>query len=321
MLRYAARRLLATVPVVLGVTLVTFLLIHVVAGDFVPGLTLNPHLSAEDIDRIRTNLGLDEPLYAQYLTWLSSVVTGDLGHSLVDGTPVSTLIGERILATVLLVGTAILIGLLIAVPLGVTQAVRSGSAFDNAVSAVTAVGYSIPQFWLSLMAILLFSVSFRQWGLPSLPSSGDQTPFDGSLPDRIVHLVLPTLVLSLGYIATWARFVRSSMLGVLSSDYVRTARAKGMSERRVIGAHALRNALLPLITMVSLELPALFSGAAVIEIVFGWPGIGQLAFNRALQYDYTTVLGITVFVAIFVLIANFLADIAYTFANPRIRFQ
>ena len=321
MLRYAARRLLATIPVLLAVTLATFLLLHIVAGSFVPGLKLNPHLSLEDIDRIRTNLGLNEPLYAQYFTWVSQVATGDFGHSLVDGTAVSTLIGDTIWATVLLVGTAMLLGLLIAVPLGVIQAVRAASKFDNVTSAVVAVGYALPQFWISLIAILVFSVMFKQWGLPSLPSSGDRSPFDGSVPDRVSHLILPASVLSLAYIATWSRFVRSSMLEVLSSDYVRTARAKGMSEFRVVSVHALRNALLPLITMVSLELPALVGGAAVVEIVFGWPGVGQLAFNRALQYDYTTVLGITVFIAILVLFANFVADIAYMFANPRIRLQ
>jgi peptide/nickel transport system permease protein len=321
LLRYALRRLIATVPVVLGVSLATFLLVHIVAGNFVPGLQLNPHLSAADIDRIRTNLGLDRPLYEQYVTWLAQIATGNFGHSLVDGTPVSSLIGDHVGATLELVGTAIAIGLLVAVPLGVFQSVRANSLFDHIASAGTAFGYSIPQFWLALMAILLFSVSLRQWGLPALPSSGDQSPFDGSLPDRIAHLLMPATVLSLAYIATWSRFVRSSMLEVLSSDYVRTARSKGMRETRVVLVHALRNALLPLITMVSLELPALFSGAAVIEIVFGWPGIGQLAFNRALQYDYTSVMGLVTFVAIFVLLANFLADLAYTIANPRIRLR
>jgi peptide/nickel transport system permease protein len=321
LLRYAVRRLLVTVPVILVVSLTTFLLIHVVAGNFVPGLKLNPHLSVADIDRIRTNLGLDQPLYQQYLTWLSQIATGNFGHSLVDGTPVSMLIADHIGATLVLVGTALVFGLLVAIPLGVLQAVRSNTVFDQVASAGTAFGYSIPQFWLALMAILLFSVAFRQWGLPALPSSGDQSPFDGSLPDRLWHLIMPAGVLSLAYIATWSRYVRSSMLEVLSSDYVRTARAKGMRELRVLGVHALRNALLPLITMVSLELPALFSGAAVVEIVFGWPGIGQLAFNRALQYDYTTVMGLTTFVAIFVLLANFLADVAYTVANPRIRYR
>jgi peptide/nickel transport system permease protein len=321
LLRYAIRRLLVTVPVILVVSLATFLLIHVVAGNFVPGLKLNPHLSAADIDRIRTNLGLDRPLYQQYFTWLAQIVSGNFGHSLVDGTPVSALIGDHIGATLELVGTALAFGLLVAIPLGVLQAVRSNTVLDQVASAGTAFGYSIPQFWLGLMAILLFSVAFRQWGLPALPSSGDQSPFDGSLPDRLSHLILPAGVLSLAYIATWSRYVRSSLLEVLSSDYVRTARAKGMREVRVVGVHALRNALLPLITMVSLELPSLFSGAAVVEIVFGWPGVGQLAFNRALQYDYTTVMGLTTFVAIFVLLANFLADVAYTVANPRIRYQ
>jgi peptide/nickel transport system permease protein len=278
-------------------------------------------MSEADIERIRSNLGLDQPLYKQYLTWLSQIATGNFGRSLVDGTPVSLLIRDHVGATFELVVSAILLGLVVAVPLGIIQAVRSNGSLDQVASVVTALGYATPQFWLSLMGILLFAVAFRQWGLPALPSSGDQSPFDGSLPDRLVHLVLPATVLSVAYIATWSKFVRSSTLEVLNSDYIRTARSKGMSEVRVVGIHALRNALLPLITLVSLELPALFSGAAVVEIVFGWPGIGQLAYNRALQYDYTTVMGLTTFVAIFVLMANFLADVAYSIVNPRIRYR
>jgi peptide/nickel transport system permease protein len=315
------RRILAMVPVVLIVSVVTFALIHFVAGEFVPGLTLNPHLTGEDIDRIRGNLGLDQPLVQQYLTWLVQLLKGDFGYSLTDGSSVWSLIADHLSATLLLVGTAMIVALVVAVPLGVFQAVRPNSRFDKVTSVGAAIGYSTPQFWLGLIAILVFSVWIRDWGLPGLPSSGDQTPFDGSIADRAKHLILPVSVLSLGYIATWSRFVRSSTLEVLSSDYVRTARSKGMSETRVVYVHALRNSLLPVITLVALELPALVSGAAVVEIVFGWPGIGQLAYNRALQYDYTTVMGLTLFATILVLVGNLLADLLYSVVNPRIRYR
>ena len=309
------------VPVVFIVSLVTFGLIHYVARDFVPGLQVNSRLTPEDISRVRSNLGLDRPLPARYLTWLSELAQGNFGYSLIDGSSVWSLIGERIGSTLILVGTAMGLALVISVPLGVLQAIRANSRFDRAASVTAAVGYSTPQFWLGLIAILLFSVKFQEWGLPSLPSSGDRTPFNGSFSDRIAHLILPTAVLALGYIATWSRFIRSSTLEVLGSDYVRTARAKGMSETRVVFIHALRNSLLPLVTLVALELPALVSGAAVVEIVFGWPGIGQLAYTRSLEYDYTTVMGLTLFATVLVLLANLLADLMYGVVNPRIRYQ
>jgi peptide/nickel transport system permease protein len=315
------RRLLAVIPVVVLVSVVTFVLLHVVSGSFVPGLTINPHMSQADLDRIRGNLGLNKPLYEQYWIWLSHIVTLDFGNSLINGTPVTQLISEHIGATLVLVGTAIAFGLIVAVPLGIVQALRSGSGVDKASSAATAVGFATPQFWLGLIGILLFSVYFKEWGLPSLPATGDQTPFDGSLPDRVRHLIMPAAVLSIAYVATWSRFIRSSALEVMSSDYIRTARAKGMSERRVVYVHALRNAILPIITLVALELATLFSGAAVVEIVFGWPGIGQLAYNSVLAYDYTTVMGITVVTAVLVVLCNLAADLTYAFVNPKIRFQ
>jgi peptide/nickel transport system permease protein len=320
-LTYTARRLLAVVPVVLLVSLATFALLHVVAGNSVPGLQLNAHLEQTDIDRIRENLGLDQPLYQQYLSWLGHILTLDFGNSLIYGTAVSSLITSHLWATLELVGAAILLGLVIGVPLGVLQATHSRSRLDKTASIVTAIGFATPQFWLGLLGILLFSVYFGEWGLPSLPATGNETPFDGSLPDKLKHLVLPASVLAIAYVATWSRFIRSSMLEILGSDYVRTARAKGMSERRVIYIHALRNAMLPLITLVALELPALFGGAAVVEVVFGWPGIGQLAYNSTLNYDYPTVMGITIIGAALVVLFNLIADVAYGIANPRIRYR
>ncbi len=319
--KYVLRRIVASLPVVFGVTVVTFVLMHVTAGNYIPGLDLNPYIRPEDIARLKTNLGLDRPLPIQYLTWLFGILHGDLGRSMIDGSTVMSHILQRLPATLELTVTAILIGVLISIPFGITGALRRGSKIDHALTVMSVAGFAVPQFWLGLILILLFSVSFQAWGLPWLPSSGATSPIGGGDPlDRLVHLIMPATVLSFFYLSIWSRFSRSSMLEVLSQDYVRTARAKGMTERRVVYLHALRNAVVPLVTLVGLELPGLVAGGLVVEVVFGWPGIGRLAFEKAQQYDYTMVLGITTFAAILVVLGNLLADILYAVLDPRIRY-
>jgi len=320
--KYLVRRVLATIPVVIGVTLITFLLMHVTAGSYIPGIDLNPNLKPEDVEAIKRYLGLDRPLYIQYVTWLAGVAHGDFGRSMIDGSLVSSHIFYRVPATLELTITAILLGVLISIPLGVTGALRRGSKIDHALTAMSVAGFAIPGFWLGLLLILVFSVQLEAWGLPFLPSGGVVSPGTGGgdLLDRFVHLIMPGTVLSFVYLSIWSRFTRSSMLEVLSQDYVRTARAKGMSERRVVYLHALRNAVIPLVTLVGLELPSLVSGGLVVEVVFSWPGIGRLLYERALQTDYTTVLGITTFAALLVVAGNLLADVLYALLDPRIRY-
>jgi peptide/nickel transport system permease protein len=341
-LRFLLRRVLSAIPVIVGVTLITFLLMHSTAGSYVPGLALNPSLTPKDIAFLKSQLGLDQPLYVQYLNWIGvswilmklhlsgilvgahditpGLLQGSFGYSMTDGTSVSSQIFSRLGNTILLTLTAIVFGVLISIPLGVIGALRRGSKLDHFFTFLSVGGVAIPQFWLGLMLVLLFSVKFHDWGLPFLPSSGTTTPFSGGdILDRIAHLVMPAVVLSFVYLAIWSRYTRSSMLEVLSQDYVRTARAKGMSERRVTYTHALRNAVIPLVTLVGLELPGLVSGALVVEAVFTWPGIGLLAYQRALAYDYTTVLGIVTFAAILVVLGNLVADLLYAAFDPRIR--
>jgi peptide/nickel transport system permease protein len=321
-LRYVGRRLLSSVPVVFGVTLITFLLLHATAGAFIPGLAFNPSLRPEDIVRIRQNLGLDDPLYVQYWRWISGLFHLDFGRSMIDGTPVIRHIAERLPNTLILTTTGIVLGVALSIPLGVIGALRRGSAVDNALTVFSVAGVSIPSFWLALLMILLFSVSFRAWGLPALPSGGATSAIGGGdFLDRLLHLLMPATCLSMGYLATWSRFARSSMLEVLAQDYVRTARSKGLSERRVVYVHAFRNAVIPLVTLVGLEFPGLIGGGVVIELVFGWPGIGRLALERALQFDYTMVMGLTTFAALLVVIGNLLADVLYAIADPRIRYR
>ena len=320
--RYILRRVLSSIPVLFGVTLITFVLLHATSASFVPGLELNPSIKPDDVQRIKHNLGLDQPLYLQYWYWITGLVHGDFGRSLIDGSPVVTHILDRLPNTIELTLTALVIGVLISVPLGVVGALRRGSSIDNFFTFLSVAGVSIPSFWLGLLMILFFSVSFHAWGLPFLPSSGAVSAFEGGdILDRIVHLIMPATVLAFFYIAVWSRFTRSSMLEVLAQDYVRTARAKGMPERRVTYVHALRNAVVPLVTLIGLELPGLVSGGAVIEIVFSWPGIGRLALERALQYDYTMVLGLTTFAAVLVVAGNLVADILYAVLDPRVRYS
>lgn len=320
--RYVVRRVVASIPVVFGVTLITFLLVHAAAGSFVPGLDINPNIKPQDVARIRANLGLNDPLYVQYWHWISGLVRGDFGRSLIDGSSVWSHISDRLPNTLELTITAILMAILVAIPLGTIGALRRGSRIDHFLTTLSVAGVSIPQFWLALLLILFFSVQFHAWGLPFLPSSGAESPLAGGDPlDRLTHLIMPATVLAFTYIAIWSRFTRSSMLEVLSQDYVRTARAKGMSERRVTYMHSLRNAVVPLVTLVGLELPGLVGAGAIVEIVFSWPGIGRLALERALSLDFTVVLGIATFAAFLVIFGNLLADVLYALLDPRIRYS
>ncbi len=320
--KYILRRAVASIPVVLGVTILTFLLMHLTAGGYIPGLEENTSIKHEDVERLRANLGLDRPLYVQYVTWLGGILHGDFGLSMLDGSKVTSHVLERLPATLELTVTAILLGVIVAIPFGVIGALRRGRRLDHLLTVVSVAGFAVPEFWLGLMLILIFSVSFQAWGLPWLPSSGVVSPIGGGgLLDRLVHLIMPATVLAFFYLSVWSRYTRSSMLEVLSHDYVRTARAKGMSERRVVYLHALRNAVMPLVTLIGLELPGLVSGGLVVEVVFGWPGVGRFAFQRALAYDYTTVMGVVTFAALLVVLGNLLADLLYATLDPRIRYS
>jgi peptide/nickel transport system permease protein len=321
MTRYLVRRLFASIPALLGITLITFLLIHATAGSFLPGLELNPNLRLEDVQRIRQSLGLDDPLPVQYWRWLSGLLRGDFGTSVQNGRPVLAAILERLPNTLLLSGTALVIGVGLSVPFGIVGAVRRGW-IDNVLTFLSVIGVSLPAFWLGLLLILTFSITFNRLGWPWLPSAGAISAVGGGdLLDRAQHLVMPAMTLAFINLAIWSRFMRSAMLEALSQDYVQTARAKGVSERRVLYVHTLRNAVLPLVTLVGLEFPELIGGAAIIEVVFSWPGLGRLALETAMQYDFTMVLGLTTFTGVLVITGNLLADVLYALLDPRIRYQ
>jgi peptide/nickel transport system permease protein len=319
-LRFIVRRIVTTVPVLFGVTLATFALLHATSGSWVPGLELNPYLTAEDIARLRRNLGLDDPFHVQYLRWVTGLLHGDFGQSMTDSSPVIRHILDRLPNTLLLTITGLVLGLLIAIPVGIVAARRRGTKIDNFLTLLSVAGVSVPSFWLALIMILIFSITLQSWGLPWLPSGGAvSTRGGGDLWDRILHLIMPASALAFFHVAVWSRFIRSSMLEALSQDYIRTARSKGLSERQVTYRHAFRNSVISLVTLLGLEVPGLIGGGAIVEIVFNWPGLGRLAVERALQFDYTTVLGLTTFAALLTIFGNLLADVAYSALDPRIR--
>lgn len=320
MKNYVTRRLIQTIPLLFLITVVSFIILHLAPGDPTEML-ISPRTRPEDRARIRANLGLDKPLYIQYGIWLKNVVFhGDLGYSLVNRRPVAQSIFERVPATLLLMGTAYLISLLIALPLGIMSAIKKYSFWDYFATVFSFLGLSFPTFWLALMAIYIFALKLN-WlpgmGMSSLSGGG----FWHETQDVLVHLILPASVLAFRNLAGWSRYIRASMLEVLGENYIRTARAKGLPERVVIWKHALKNAVLPLLTLIGLSLPDLISGAFIIEFLFSWPGMGLLGMNAVFQRDYSILMGDIFIGSIIVIFANLLADLSYTWADPRIRLE
>jgi peptide/nickel transport system permease protein len=321
MAAYILRRLIAIPPLLFGVTLVTFALVHLLPGSPVDDLRLStPGLTPEGAKSIERTLGLDRPLVQQYTSWLGQLVRGDLGISMKSYRPVTSLIRQRIGNTLLLGGTALLVALLIAVPIGILAALRPNSLFDHVTTIGSSLGFALPSFWVGLLLILAFAVQANAWHLPALPSGGIRTiPGGGDLPDRVRHLILPVITLAIGQISGWARYVRGQMLEALNEDYVRTARGKGLKESVVVWRHAFRNSLLPLVTLIGLSIPELLGGTAIVEAIFSWPGIGQLSVQAATGHDYTLMMGLTVFLALLTMISSLITDLIYLLVDPRIR--
>lgn len=323
---FILRRLLQMIPLLLGISLLTFTIANVVPGNPVSQIEAElrerRRVSPEDVERIKRNLGLDQPMHVRYVTWLTNLMRADFGVSLKNFRPVTAQIAEKLPNTLLLTGTALAIALFFAIPLGVYSAFRRNSPLDTLTTAVSIAGFSVPTFWLALVLLLIFAVQFREWGLPSLPAGGTHDlRGGGDIVDRIRHLLLPAFTLAFVQIAYWTRFVRSQMLEVLSQDYIRTARAKGLAERVTLFRHGLRNALIPMATLVGLTIPELFGGALIIEQIFTWPGLGQLAYEAAVGRDYPLIMGTVMFSAVLVIVGNLLADLLYSVLDPRIRYE
>ena len=322
MLRYVLKRLLLMVPLLVGITIVCFVVIHLAPGSPTDLQTdLNPRVSAEAKARLQSMYDLDKPIHEQYLLWVGRLATLDLGQSFSpDHRPVIDKIAERIPITIIINVLSMVLIILIAIPIGVLSAVRQDSLFDKVTAVIVFIGFAVPTFWLALLLMILFGVDLG-W----LPISGirslnyEYLPPLAAVIDLLKHLILPVLLSAFGGLAGLSRYMRSNMLEVIRQDYITTARAKGLSERVVIYRHALRNALLPVITILGLSIPGLIGGSVIFETIFAIPGMGQLFYMSVMSRDYPVVMGILFIGAVLTLVGNLVADISYAVADPRIR--
>ncbi len=323
MTRYIVRRLLQFIPLLFLISLLLFSLLQILPGGPLAAYENNPNVTSQDIARLEQRLGLNDPLPVRYVKWLGSVLRGDWGYSIYTQRPALEEIADRLPSTLYLMSLAFTVSLLIAIPIGWISAIQQYSVFDLVATTIAFAGQSIPIFWFGLLLIILFHSTLTNplTGAPLLPGGGMSTlgaPF--SAGDYIVHLILPVTMLALHQTAYVTRFVRASLLDVIHQDYIRTARAKGMKEHAVILGHAFKNAALPLVTLLALDLPGLFNGAIFTETIFSWPGMGRLFITSAEQSDYPVLMAILMINAALILLCNLLADIAYAWIDPRIRY-
>lgn len=321
MVNYILRRLLIIVPVLLGITVITFFVIHLSPGKPTRlQAEMSPRMTLDAREKIEKLLGLDKPVYVQYMDWIKRLAHFDLGKSFTDDRPVWDKIAERMPITISINVLAILVIFLIAVPIGIISAVKENSFFDRISTVFVFVGFATPDFWLALLLMALFGVSLG-W----LPISGirsidfEQYNFMEKALDLARHLLLPVFISAFGGLAGMSRYMRTSMLEVLNKDFIRAARAKGLPENSVIYKHALRNALLPFITIIGLSIPGLISGSVIFESIFSIPGVGKLFFEAVMARDYPLIMGELLFVAVLTLLGNLLADVMYAVVDPRIR--
>ena len=322
MTTYLIKRILLLIPLMVGITLITFAVIHLAPGEPVEmQMAMNPKVGKEARERLTKFYGLDKPLHEQYFSWVGKIARFDLGRSFSsDNRPVVDKIKERLPVTISLNVIALLLEFGLAIPIGILAATRRDTWLDKGITVFVFVGFAVPTFWLALLLMYFFGVRFN-W----LPISGLHTLGSDSwgtvryLADMAKHLLMPIMVASFGSLAGLSRYMRSAMLNVISQDYITTARAKGLPERTVIYKHALRNALLPLITLLGFSIPGLIGGSVIFETIFAIPGMGQLFYQGVMSRDYPVVMGILVIGAFLTLIGNLLADLSYALADPRIR--
>jgi peptide/nickel transport system permease protein len=344
--RYIARRLLQAIPMLLLLSVFLFALVNLAPGGPLAGHSRSRHVRPERVEMLKRQLGLDKPLPMQYIIWLvgndwmrvdadgdgvaesqgerQGILRGDFGFSFRTRQPVLDEIGQRLGNTIYLMVVTLLIVAIIAIPVGVLSAIKQYSFFDITITTLSFMGQAIPEFWLGMILILVFYVWLKNpvTGAPLLPAGGMKSLDVGfSLGDRIQHLILPVTMGAVGWVAWYSRFLRSGMLDVIHQDYIRTARAKGLAERVVMYRHALKNALIPLVTIFALDIPYIFAGSLYVELIFSWPGMGRLYYQAAEGRDYPLLLAILIIGATFTVFANLLADVAYAWLDPRIRYD
>lgn len=311
---FLINRLSQSLVLLVIVSIIGFGVLNLIPGGPMAQYGLDPGMTQDDFDRIKDQLGLNRPLWVQYLDWAWRLLQGDWGHSFRDGVPVLDVIGRHLFATLLLMGSSTAIAIAVGTWIGIRGATNRYSIFDYAATVGAMVALSIPTFWFGLVGIYVFSLELK-W----LPAGNMYAIGDGSVLDYLHHLILPSIVLALVHIAIWSRYMRSATLDAISQDYVKTARAKGLSERRVILKHVVGNALLPMITLAGIQLPSILTGALVTETVFTWPGMGRLFLDSLGYSDYPVVMGLLMFSAILVILGSLIADVVLAIVDPRIR--
>lgn len=323
MVKYLSRRLLHLIPTLLGITLISFFLMQLAPGGPIDQMAdLNPRVTPEAKMRIQKELGLDQPIHVQYGRWLKHLARLDFGISLKDNRPVADKIRERLPATLLLNILSIALMLMLAIPIGFWAAVKQRSLFDRLTTLFVFIGFSVPTYAIALLLMILFGLKLGWLPISGMSSmSWAPVPWTARIWDVVQHLFLPTLVLGLTSLAGLSRYMRASMLEVIHQDFVRAAEAKGLGFWRVYGVHALRNALLPLITLFGLMLPDLIGGGVIIETIFAYPGMGRLGYEAIMTRDYNLIMAITVISGVLTVLGNFLADFLYAYADPRIRYR
>jgi peptide/nickel transport system permease protein len=314
MLKYILKRILIAIPVLIGITILDYAIMNLAGSPL--EMMLGPKTTEAALEAKAIQLGLDKPFYVQYFVWLKNVLQGNLGYSIKSYQPVRQIIGSHLGPTLLLMGTSMLVGLGIAIPIGIYSAIHRYKKRDYTLVTISFFGTSIPSFFLSLIFIYLFTVNS---GL--LPSSGMRTAGgDGGWSDLISHMIMPVLVLAISIAGSNIRYVRSAVLEILQKDYVRTARSKGIGRFLTINKHALRNALIPIITVIGMQIPTLFGGAVIVEQVFSWPGLGLITMNAIMGRDYPVIMGVALLTAVVVLMANLITDILYALVDPTIKY-
>lgn len=325
MTTYILRRVVQAIPILFLLSVFLFGVVRLMPGGPLAQAERNPNVTPEQLAALRVRLGLDQPLPVQYAKWIKAfVLEGDWGYSIKFRRPVAEMIWERVPATLILFGAGFVVMLLFAIPIGVYSAIKPYSLFDNIITTFSFAGQSVPVYWLGLILIVIFYLNVQSpFGTgPLFPAGGMYTiGREGDLLDLLWHLVLPITAMSFSWIAWYSRFLRSSMRDTLNEDFIRTARAKGLSLRTVHFRHGLRNALLPLVTLIALDLPTVFGGAVFIETIFAWPGMGRLFWDAAKGRDYPILLAVMMIYAALTLLFNLIADIVYGFLDPRIRYD
>ncbi len=316
MSRFLLRRMLGAIPLLFGVAVISFILMQVAPGGPDATYARSPRMTEERLQAIRARLGIDQPLYIQFYKWVRNLLRGDLGLSYVQNRPVTEVIWNAFPNTVLLVTVGLTIALVFALIFGVIAALNPYGWFDNITALVSYFGLAMPVFWFGLMLQLLFAVKLG-W----LPSSGLHDPQNPSALDTLKHLILPAITLAIGSIAVWSRYIRSSTIESLQQDYVRTARAKGLNDGRVLSRHVLRNSLTPFVTVAAIDIPLYLTGVVFIETIFSLPGMGRLFYDSLTRRDYPVLMGVLLFSAVLIIIGNLIADLLYAWLDPRISFE